>query len=104
MTRKLANAVERGAFSEESAREVLRITHEILRASNVRRVKDGILGDHTNPDSFLYELHVLTSPDQAVRLNEELADRIVARSDLMEDPGLKFVPVFIGTTVDADHT
>ena len=104
MMRKLAGAVDREVFSEESVQEILRITHGIMRASNVRKVKDGVLGDHTDPDSFLYELHVLTSPDQAVRLNEELANRIVARPDLMEDPGLKFVPVFIGTIVDAGHT
>ena len=104
MTRKLASAVDRGTFSEELAREVLRITHETVRTSNVRKVKDGILGDHTDSDSFLYELHIRASPDKAVRLNEELANRIVARPDLMEDPGLKFVPVFVGTLVDAGHT
>ena len=104
MTAKLASAIGRGAFSEEAVREVLRITHKILRASNVRKAKDGILRDHTDPDSFLYEFHVRTSPHKAVRLNEQLANRIVARPDLMRDPGPKFVPVFIGTIVDAGHT
>ena len=60
--------------------------------------------DCTEPDSFLYKIHVLASPAGAAELNEQLADRIVGRSDLMTDPGLEFVPMFIGARVDAGHT
>ena len=60
--------------------------------------------DCTEPDSFLYKIHVLASPAASADLNEQLADRVVARPDLMTDPGLEFVPMFIGTRVDAGHS
>ena len=103
-TRGLAGAVERGAFREESAREVLQIAQEIRRAANVRHFETAVVEDCTEPDSFLYKVHVVASPAVAVDLNEKFADRIVARPDLMADPGLEFVPVFIGTRVDAGHS
>ena len=101
--RGLAGAVDRGAFREESAREVLQIAQEMRSAANVRQVETAVVEDCTEPDSFLYKIHVLASPACAAELNEKVADRIVARSDLMADPGLEFVPVFIGTRVDAGH-
>ena len=102
--RGLAGAVERGAFREESAREVLQIAQEIRRAANVRQVETTVVEDCTEPDSFLYKVHVVAPPAVAADLNEKVADRIVARPDLMADPGLEFVPVFIGTRVDAGHS
>ena len=101
--RGLAGAVDRGAFREESAREVLQIAQEMRSAANVRQVETVVVEDCTEPDSFLYKIHVLASPAGAAELNEKVADRIVARSDLMADPGLEFVPMFIGTRVDAGH-
>ena len=101
--RGLAGAVDRGAFREESAREVLQIAQEMRSAANVRQVETAVVEDCTEPDSFLYKIHVLASPAGAAELNEKVADRIVARSDLMADPGLEFVPMFIGTRVDAGH-
>ena len=102
--RGLAGAVERGAFREESARETLRIAQEIRNTANVRRVETAVVEDCTEPDSFLYKLHVLASPAAAADLNEQLADRIVTRPDLMADPGLAFVPMFIGARVDGGHS
>ena len=94
--RALASAVERGAFSEESVREILQIALDVQNAAKIRRVITGFLKDITEPDSFLCKLHVLTSPADAAVLNEQLADQIVARSELMDDPGFAFVPMFIG--------
>ena len=102
--RSLAGAVDRGVFREESARAVLQIAQEIRRAANVRHVETAVVEDCTEPDSFLYKVHVAASPAVAVDLNEKVADRIVARPDLMADPGLEFVPMFIGTRVDAGHS
>ena len=101
LLKTLATAVERQAFDEELAREVLAIAREILRESGVRTLSDAILADHTNSDSFLYEIHVATSPEKAAELNQVFADRIVVREDLMENPGTRFVPVFIGAKLDA---
>ena len=102
--RALAGAVERGAFREESAREALRIAQEVRSAAGVRRVGTAVVEDCTEPDSFLYKIHVLASPAAAADLNEPFADRIVGRPDLMADPGLAFVPMFIGTRVDGGHS
>ena len=102
--RGLAGAVERGAFREGSAREALRIAQDIRSAADVRRVETAVVEDCTEPDSFLYKIHVLASPSAAADLNERFADRIVGRPDLMADPGLAFVPMFIGVRVDGGHS
>ena len=102
--RDLAGAVERGALGETPAREVLKIAHVTRGAANVRMVETAVVVDCTEPDSFLYKLYVSAPQCLAVDLNEKVADRIVARSDLMDNPGLGFVPVFIGTQLDAGHS
>ena len=101
---KVTDAVDRGAFSEEAAQEVVRIAHGIRREANVHTARNGMVAEHAEPDSFLFELHVCVSPVQAVGLNEKLADRIVDEPDLMGDPGRKFMPVFIGTRVHVSHS
>lgn len=101
----LAGAVERDVFQEESVREVLQIAHDIRRATKVVLLLDtAILVDGSEPDSFLYKLRIPLSPTRAADLNERLADRITSRPDLMADPGTKFVPMFIGTRIDAGHS
>jgi hypothetical protein len=99
----LADAVDSGVFSEGAVQEVIRIAHDIRRASNIRLMKNGLSVDHTEPDAYLYELYVIALPEQAAALNEDLASRVVARPDLLADPGLNFVPIFIGTRTDAGH-
>lgn len=93
----LAGAVERGAFHEESVRKVLEIAHDARREARVVLVGSAVLVDPIERDSFLYSLSAPLSPARAVDLNEQLANRITNRPDLMADPGLKFVPMFIGT-------
>ena len=101
----LGDAVDRGAFREESVQEVLRITHDILKAEGIRRIAYSTLVAETGcTDSFLYKFYIFASSDRAADLNETLAERVAKEPDLMADPGTKFVPMFIGTRVDAGHT
>lgn len=100
----LGDAVDRGVFREESIREVLRAVREILAAAGVRRTSRSDLATYAaDPDSFLFRVHVLASPERAAELNEALADRIAARPELMADPGVRFVPMFIGVGTDGGH-
>ena len=99
----LAGAIERGAFREESVREVLHIAHEIQSAANVILRQTAVLADGNDPDSFLYDICIPASPTRTADLNEELADRLADRPELMADPGTKFAPMFIGTRVDAGY-
>ena len=99
----LADAIERGAFREKSVWEVLQIVHEIQSAANLVLLKAVVLTDDNDPDSFLYDICIPAPPSRAADLNEELADRLADRPELMADPGTKFVPMFIGTRVDAGY-
>ena len=96
----LVSAVECGAFSEESARDVLGIAHDVRRGVEAVLIGSAVLVDPIERDTFLYKLRVPLSPARAVDLDEQLANRITNRPDLMANPGLKFVPMFIGTRVD----
>ena len=100
----LAGAVERDVFQEESVRGVMNIAYDVLRAENVFPVDTVVPVGGSEPDSFLYKLRIPLSPTRAADLNERLADRITDRPDLMADPGTKFVPMFIGTRIDAGHS
>ena len=88
-------------------REVLAIAHDARREARVVLVGSSVLVDPIETDSFLYRVSVPLSPARAVDLNEQLANQITKRTDLMADPGLKFVPMFIGTRTrvgDSDRT
>ena len=100
----LGDAVDRSAFREESVQEVLRITHDILKAEGIRRIAySTLVAEAGCTDSFLYKVHIFASPDRAADLNETLAERVAEQPELMADPGTKFVPMFIGTRLDAGH-
>ena len=100
----LAGAVEREVFREESVREVMNIAYDVQHAENVFPVDTVVPVGDSEHDSFLYKLRIPLSPTRAADLNERLADRITDRPDLMADPGTKFVPIFIGTRIDAGHS
>ena len=100
----LADAVGRDVFREESVREVLQIAHDIRRTAKVVLLDTAVPVGGSEPDSFLYKLRIPLSPTRAADLNERLADRITSRPDLMADPGTKFVPMFIGTRINAGHS
>lgn len=99
----LIDAVDRGAFREESIQEVLRTVHEILADTGIRRASRSARVYATDPDSFLFEILVFASPERAADLNGMLADRIADRPELMADPGIRFVPMFIGVRTDGSH-
>ena len=98
---ELADAIERGAFREEGVREVLGILNSIQRRNRVRGARSSLWKDPTDPTSILYERVVHAPPKRAAKMNEEFADRIAERPDLLDDPGPRCVPMSIGTHTDA---
>ena len=100
IARPLVNSIEKGNFTEESVQEIIHIAHQIRRESGVIATRNSRLFNCPETGSFAHELHLHTSPSLGAQLNEELADRISSRSDLMADPGLNFVVIFIGTRSD----
>ena len=99
----LVAAVERGEFQEENAREVLGMAVTIERDAGIRCPEVDIVAAYSEPGSFLYKRYVLASPRDAGALNEELAGRMAESPVLMDDPGFRFVPMFIGTLVNGRH-
>lgn len=100
----VVDSLRKGAFSEEAVRRVLDLARDLLQESAVRSLHSTLLLDRSEPDSFLYEIRIIATPGEAAELNHRYADHVVARTDLMEDPGLAFTPMFIGTQVDAGHS
>ena len=101
--REVAAAVAAGSFTEERLREVLRTVAEIQRLEGVRTVRVGITHDILE-QSFLYLRGVNASPETVAALNERLAESIVAKPSLMEDPGMKFVVAFGSAEVDGRNS
>ena len=91
--REVAAAVAARSFTEGGVREALRTVAEIQRSEGVRTVRVGITHD-TVEQSFLYLRGVNASPETVAALNERLADSIIEKPNLMEDPGMKFVVAF----------
>lgn len=92
----LATAVEDGAFHEEGVRNVMILVGSVQRAKQVAVRGSGISHNPSEPHCFLYERKIHGSPVTAAEMNAEVADRIAERTDLMEDPGLRFVPMYVG--------
>ena len=99
----LLSAVDRGVFTEERLREVVAIADEVLRASKIRTRHVEVHGDEHEPDSFLFECFVMASPEKAEDLNEALDAQIRDHPHLMDDPGLRFMPAFIGASADGSQ-
>ena len=94
--RLLKAQADEGVFTEDGVQELLEIASSIQRNLSIRSVRSFISSDPEDPSSFLVERRVRATPSQAAAMNEALADRVSERADLMGDPGLKFVPMFIG--------
>ena len=92
----LAGAADANHFSELAVQRVLVILSTVQRGQSVVGLGSATLADPREPGSFLYEQLVDTTPVQAGRLNLKFVDEVVARGDLMEDPGSRFVAMFIG--------
>lgn len=99
----ILSAVDRDVFTVERIGEVLAIAHEVLRSSKVRMKRAEVHADDHEPDSFLFEYFVMASPEKAEDLNEALDAQIRDCPHLMDDPGLRFVPAFIGANVDGSQ-
>ena len=100
----ILSAVDRDVFTEERLREVLAVAHEVLRSSKMRMGRVEVHADEHEPDSFLCEYFVMASPKRAEDLNETLDAQIRDCPHLMDDPGLRFMPAFIGASVDGGQT
>ena len=98
----LAKAVEHGAFTEAGARDALRSAVTIRRDARIRCSGFSVQPSVEEPGSFGFKYDLIASPDDAGDLNYALAQRWADSTRLQADPGLAFVPVFIGT-VDASH-
>ena len=99
-----AEAIERGAFTEERAQAVIHLAEEVQREAGHQSRGCMVLALHGEPDNVLFEVMVRARTGEALDLNEEFADRIVANEELMSDPGRNFVLVFIGTKTDDSDT
>ena len=93
---RLARAVAADLFSESKVRRLLGIMSELQRDDRVRTVASATWEDAQEPGSFLHEQFVDATTVKAGRLNATFVDQVASHADLMEDPGLRFVPVFIG--------
>ena len=101
--REVAAAVDAGAFTEGGVRQTLRTVAEIQRSAGVRTARVGITRDLAD-NSFLYLRGVNASPETVAGMNERLADSIVAKPNLLKDPGMKFVVAFGAAEVDGGNT
>ena len=96
MLENFAASLGAGAFRESNIQRVLEIARSIQRAANVHGAGIPAKVDQDEPHSFLFRRFVIVSPEIAATLNATLADEIVAHDDLVEDPGLLFVHLFVG--------
>ena len=99
----LVEAVERGVFTETGARGALRSASGLRGDAHIRCVGFSIQPSIEEPGSFGFEYDLIASPAEAGDLNYALARRWADTPRLREDPGLAFVPVFIGTVFDGSH-
>ena len=94
---KLLRAIESGLFSVDGVRGVLELAREVRLAASVQGVsRIQIVEQPDDYGSLLWSCQVPAPPNTAARLNEDLADRLAIRDDLLEDPGLQLVVMFDG--------
>ena len=98
----LVAALDRGLFSEGGVREILRVAASIQVNARVRCHHHTVSESFEEPGSFLMTVYLVAPSSLAVDLNCELAERWAESQTLWADPGLRFKPMFIGTT-DGDH-
>ena len=98
--RKAADAAGRGVFTEEAVRKVLGLAHEVRVAAKVRYAGFAMQEVFGEPDRFNFTVYMRSTPRRAIELEDEFVERVVTDAPLMADPGLMFVLMFKGTTVD----
>ena len=97
-------AIDRGAFSEEAARKVVRLAHQVRVKAGARYAGSALVSVYGEPDRFGLDMHVHTSPGEAADLNEAFADQVVADDELLTELRLNFVPTFMGTRIDGSDS
>lgn len=96
MLENFVASLDTGAFGESNIQRVLEIAGSIQRTERVHSGGNSAKLDQDEPNSFLFRRLVAISPEMAATLNATLADAIVSHDDLVEDPGLLFVHLFVG--------
>ena len=93
--RRLAAAIDAGVFHEAAVGTVLDMLASIQRQAGVRSIEFRLGTDNADPDRYAYEAVVFATPKDAAALNEQFADTMAGRPDLLSDPGLRFVAAFV---------
>ena len=99
----VCSAIERGSFTEGGVRKVLAASHEVMQQTKVSMETVDILADEEEEGSFLFEIFLTAPREKAHECNVKLDEKIVAHEELTEDPGLSFVPVFLGASGNVDR-
>ena len=113
LAQRLADAVDTGTITEDAVRSLLKVANGVQRDAHVRSMANRIgtldTTDDFGPDqrdsgpSYLYVRQLHAEPTLASALNEQLADRVATRPDLLENPGLTFTVGFVGTSADGSE-
>lgn len=98
--KKAADAVRRRVFTGKSVRKVMCLAHQVRVEAKVRYAGFSVRAVFGERDRFSATMYVRTTPRRAIELETEFVDRVVNNAELMKDPGLMYVPMFTGTTVD----
>ena len=98
--RKAAEAAQRGVFTEAAVGNVLRLAHGARLAAQIRSAGFSIDAVFGEPDNFSFALLVRGTPREAMEVENEFVERVVAHASLMTDPGLMFTVSFRGTTIN----
>ncbi len=99
----LVQAIKRGVFSEAGARKALRMASAVRRNARMRIKGFSIEPSVEDPGEFAFEYALIASPAETAELNYALACRMADSEDLLEDPGTRFVPMFVARASGGDH-
>ena len=98
-----------GSLGTRSFHRERRPEHPTLRfhretgSRQARLVEAHVKPSVAEPGTFFANLRVIGSPEQAADLNEALAGRWADSTALMNDPGLRFIPMLLCRTPDGNH-
>ena len=85
--RKAADAARRGVFTEAAVGNVLRLAHGARIAAQIRSAGFSIDAVFGEPDSFSFALLVRGTPREAIEVENDFVERVVAHAALMKGSG-----------------